>query len=643
MPNLILVFLFIFISLHAKPADITSKETHQKLEEIMKLHASQKSLNETVVKRALLNFLDEMDPTKTYFIESDIKEWLEPSDALVQRVISDYKEDKFTEFERIHAEMIKAIARRHTLEKQINLADLPKDVKAKEFKDMKWAQNTDELMTRLARVRSLQIDSAAKFNEEIKEKSIQRITKRQQKFEEEITNSDPVIRERFILSDVMKAITGALDTHTTYFTPEEAQQFMISVQQRLFGIGAQLRDDLNGFTITKIIEGGPAFNNKELKVNDRVIAVNGEPVVGMDIVEAVELIRGEEYTPVTLTVIRETEVEGQKEKVEEKKDITILRGEVVLKETRFETDIEPYGDGVIGYVRLYSFYQDPESSSSDDIHKAIEKLKAEHNVLGLIFDLRYNTGGLLSQAVGVAGQFITKGIVVSIKDETGEVQHLRDLDGKTVFNGPLFVLINRASASASEIVAQTLQDYGRALIVGDDHSFGKGSFQTFTLNTTKNDLVNPKGEYKVTRGRYYTVSGKTPQLNGVISDITVPGPLSETEIGEKFAKYPLEGDKIKENFDDDLSDIPFYQRDKIRSLYKFDLQKKVDLYSPYLETLKKNSAYRIEHDKNYQTFLKEIKKNEVDEESASEKYGQNDLQLNESYNIMRDLLFLMKK
>lgn len=641
MPKFLLAILFVFITLYAKPADITPKETHQKLDEIMKLHASQKTMNEVVAKRALLNFIDEMDPTKTYFIESDIKEWLEPSDALVQQVIKDYNEDKFAEFERIHAAMLKAIARRQTLEKQINLDDLPKGVKSSEFKDMKWTQNTDELMTRLARVKSLQIESAAKFNDEVKDKSLQRINKRQQKFEEEITNSDPVLRERFILSDVMKAITSSLDTHTNYFTPEEAQQFMISVQQRLFGIGAQLRDDLNGFTITKIVEGGPAYNNKELKVNDRVIAVNGEPVVGMDVVEAVELIRGEEYTPVTLTVIRENEEGGKKE--EEKKDITILRGEVVLKETRFETDIEPYGDGVIGYVRLYSFYQDPESSSSDDIQKAIEKLKSEHNVLGLIFDLRYNTGGLLSQAVGVAGQFITKGVVVSIKDETGEVQHLRDLDGKTVFNGPLFVLINRASASASEIVAQTLQDYGRALIVGDDHSFGKGSFQTFTLNTTKNDHVNPKGEYKVTRGRYYTVSGKTPQLNGVISDITVPGPLSESEIGEKFSKYPLESDKIKENFDDDLSDIPFYQRDKIRALYKFDLQKKVDLYSQYLETLKKNSTYRIEHDKNYQNFLKEIKKTEVDEESASEKYGQNDIQLTETYNIMRDLLFLMKK
>ncbi len=627
--------------LGAKLPDLTPKDVHSQLKEIMKMHASQKELNPTLVKRGLVLYIEDLDPTKTYFIESDIKEWLEPSDTLVETVLKEFNQGNFAEFERIFNQMVKAIERRHSLEKQINLADLPKDVKAKEFKDMKWATTPDELMTRLERVRALQIQSAAKFNEEVKEKSLQRIQKRQQKFEEEILTQDPIQKQRFILTEIMKAFTSSLDTHTAYFTPEEAQQFMINVQQRLFGIGAQLRDDLNGFTLTKLIEGGPAFNSKELKVGDRIIAVNGEPVVGMDIIDAVDLIRGEENTPVTLTIIRENEVEGKKE--EEKKEVTITRGEVVLKETRFETSYEPYGDGIIAYVRLYSFYQDPDSSSADDLEKAITKLKNEHKIYGLIFDLRFNSGGLLSQAVNVTGLFITKGIVVSIKDDTGDVQHLRDLDGKTVYDGPLFVLINRASASASEIVAQTLQDYGRALVVGDDHSYGKGSFQTFTLNTTKNDTVNPKGEYKVTRGRYYTVSGKTPQLNGVQSEIVIPGPLSETEIGEKFAKFPLEGDTIKENFDDDLSDIPFFQRDKIKSLYKFDLQKKLDLYSPYIATLKKNSAYRIEHDKAYQQFLKDMKKNEVDEESLSEEKVQNDLQLMETYNIMRDLIFLEKK
>lgn len=647
----LLVFIILLSSLSAKLPELSKKDVTSEMKNIMKMHASVKELNPEIVKRALSNFLEELDPTKTYFIESDIKTWLEPTESLLNKVQNNFSDSDFSEFEKIHAEMVKAIDRRHHFEKQINFTDLPKDVKTKEFKDMKWAQNPEELLIRLERMRALQIESASKLNTEIRDKSIQRIQKRQTKFEEAILNPDPLQKERFILSNVMKAFAGAFDTHTSYFTPDEAQQFMISVQQRLFGIGAQLRDDLSGFTITKILEGGPAAGSKDIKLKDRIIAVNGEPVVGMDIVEAVELIRGEESTPVTLTIIREEPLDLEKGDKgptrEEKHEVSLIRGEVKLKETRYESKFEPYGEGAIGYLRLYSFYQDPESSSADDLEKAIKKLRNENQIKGLILDLRNNSGGLLTQAVQVSGLFITKGTVVSIKDDTGEVQHLRDLDGTMAWEGPLFVLINRASASAAEIVAQTLQDYGRAIIVGDDHSYGKGSFQTFTLNTAKNDHLNPKGEYKVTRGRYYTVSGKTPQLNGVQSDIVVPGMFSETEIGEKFTKYPLESDIIKDNFDDDLSDIPFYQRDKIKALYKFDLQQKLTGYLPYLPILRKNASFRIEHDKNYQNFLKDLKKNENIDEEASidelEEFGQNDLQLMETYNLMKDLILLMQK
>lgn len=645
--RILLVLLLAISSLSARLPELTKKDVTTELKEIMKMHASVKEINPTIVKRALVNFIEELDPTKTYFIESDIKEWLEPSDALVQKIQKDFKESNFSEFEKIHAEMVKAIERRHILEKQMQLNDLPKDVKSKEFKDMKWTQNINELLIRLERVRALQIQSASKLNEEIKDKSIQRIQKRQTKFEESILDPDPLQKERFILSNVMKAFANSFDTHTSYFTPDEAQQFMISVQQRLFGIGAQLRDDLSGFTITKIIEGGPAAGSKDIKLKDRIIAVNGEPVVGMDIVDAVELIRGEEFTPVTLTILRDVPLDPSKGEnsptQEEKLDVTLVRAEVKLKETRYESSVEPFGKGAIGYLKLFSFYQDPESSSADDLEKAIQKLKAENNLEGIILDLRWNSGGLLSQAVQVSGLFITKGVVVSIKDDTGDVQHLRELDSKMAWDGPLIVLINRASASAAEIVAQTLQDYGRALVVGDDHSYGKGSFQTFTLNTAKQDLLNPKGEYKVTRGRYYTVSGKTPQLNGVQSDILIPGPLSETEIGEKFTKNPLEADSIKENFDDNLLDVPFYQRDKIKALYKFDLQKKVDTYQPYLPQLKKNVAFRIENNKNYQTFLTDLKKADAEDEDPEDEKGKTDLQLQEAYNLMRDLIVLMKE
>lgn len=637
---LALLFCLLAFACEAKLPDIVPQDVKIKANEIMKAHASHKELSPILAERILNNYLENLDVNKTYFIESDIEQWAHPSDALLQQIVSDYDQSNFRTFEKIQNAFIKAIERRRLIEQQIDYQNLPTHVHAEEFKEMPWAKSEEELVNRLKRIRALQLEAAAKLNQDVREKSIQRIAKRQVKYEEDMMTSDPKERQRLILSQALKATASALDAHTVYFTPGEATQFMINVQQRLYGIGAQLRDDINGFSVIKIVEGGPAALGKELKVKDRVIAVNGEPVVGMDIGDAVDLIRGEAHTPVILTVIRETKKPDGKLR-EEKLDITILRGEVVLNETRFKTSYEPYANGVIGYLKLYSFYQDRDSSSASDLEQEISKLKKEHHLEGLILDLRYNSGGLLSQAVAVTGLFITKGIVVSIKDENGRIQNLRDLDGTMTWDGPLIVLVNRMSASASEIVAQTLQDYGRAIVIGDDHTFGKGSYQTFTLATTEPDQVNPQGEYKVTRGRYYTVSGKTPQLIGVLADIVVPGPLSETEIGERFAKYPLENDYIRSNFNDDLSDVSFLQRNKIRKLYKFGLQEKLDTYMPYLEKLKENSSSRLQNSRNYQNMIKEIKKKEESNPEEVENFGQNDLQLEEAYNIMKDLIFMM--
>lgn len=629
----------------AKLPELTPVLVNTKMQEIMKAHASYKMLNRQLIKRTLHNYLEEIDPVKTYFIESDIHAWLSPSDEELDKVLADYNQNSFSTFAQIQDAMARAIERRRLLEKEIDYNNLPTDVVSKEFKDMEWTKDENELLTRLKRIRALQVVTSEKLNDELKEKALQRIFKRQASYEADFLKQDPIEKEKLMLSNVLKASASALDAHTAYLTPDEAAQFMINVQQRLSGIGAQLRDDLDGFTIIKIIEGSPAALGKELKVKDRVIAVNGEPVVGMDIIEAVELIRGEENTPVTLTVIREVK-DGDQTR-EEKRDIVIRRNAVVLKESRYEASYEPFGDGVIGYLKLFSFYQDEDgasSSSAADLTREIQKLKEEHKLTGLVLDLRYNSGGLLSQAVDVAGLFITKGIVVSVKDDAGAVQHLRVLDGKTVWDGPLIVLVNRASASASEIVAQALQDYGRAIIVGDDHTFGKGSFQTFTLTNNRNNLVNPQGEYKVTRGRYYTVSGKTPQLTGVVADVMVPGALSESDVGEKFADYPLENDQIKENFDDDLSDVPYTHREKVRTLYKFNLMPKLTVYSPYLGLLRENVQERIQNNKNYQNFLVELKKQQdTDIEDTEQGFGQNDLQLTETYNVMKDLIVLMQR
>lgn len=256
----------------------------------------------------------------------------------------------------------------------------------------------------------------------------------------------------------------------------------------------------------------------------------------------------------------------------------------------------------------------------------------------MLLDLRGNTGGLLTQAVAVAGLFISKGIVVSIQDEKGDVQHLRTLEGHPVWNGPLVILTDRASASASEIVAQALQDYGRAIIVGDDRTYGKGSFQTFTLNAAKN-AVNTTGEYKVTRGRYYTVSGKTPQLVGVQADVLVPGPYSELDVGEKFLKFPLENHAIPASFDDQLLDIPPMQRQAVRMLYQYQAQPKISRYDQWLKTLQANSKVRIHDNKRYQQFLEELKKKSHDsEEDVGDFAIRSDFPLEEAIHVLQDLI-----
>lgn len=632
----------------ARPPDIDATGVQRKLNEILKAHATYKQLDATLVKRALLNYLELLDPSKTYFLETDVKPWTDPDDALVQQILEDYRKADYRTFAQINEVMRAAILRRRALDKEVANMTLPTKVDPKQFKDMPWAADQQQLLERILKIRGLQKAAIDKLEPDVRVNSVQRIAKRQAYVEDEILTNDICKRDQNLYGNVLKATAAALDAHTNYFTPDEASQFMISVQQRLFGIGAQLRDDINGLTVTKIVDGGPAALAGTLKVKDKIIAVNGESVVGMDIGDAVQLIRGPQNTPVTLTILRDEKKDGDSAdggSLQQKLDVTLKRGEVVLTEARYESSHEPFGDGAIAYLRLHSFYQDPRHSSASDLTNELNQLQKEHKIKGVILDLRSNTGGLLAQAVSVAGLFMTKGVVVSIKDETGNVQHLRDLDGKAIFNGPLVVLIDRLSASASEIVAQALQDYGRAVIVGDDHSNGKGSFQTFTLSGSGgNSRINPTGEYKVTRGRYYTVSGRTPQMVGVQSDIVVPGALSESEIGERYLKHPLENDKIDPNYDDQMLDIAPLQREALKALYRYDLQPQLTVYTNHLNRLRENSQTRISKNGGYQEYLKEVKKKSHEsEEDLSEQNAKYDPQLAEAYNVIKDLIVLVQE
>ena len=637
--RLILFVLLCFNTIcHAKPPSLTPRDARVKINEILKAHVTYQKLNEEIIRRSFLNYLEELDPLKTYLTENETVNWTNPSNELIQKTLKDIDNEDFSTFLSFHNNFLESIERRNRLEKELLELPLPSDVKASEFKELSWTKTEDELKNKLLRIKALQLDTAAKLNPEDKSQFVQKLNKRRLNRESELKGKNEDERKQIVLSYVLKSVSTSLDSQTAYFTPSEANQFMMQVQQKLYGIGAQLRDDLNGLSIVRLLEGGPAAMGNKIKLGDKIIAVNKEPIVGMEITDAVDLIRGRQGTAVELTVLRANENSSTKE---EKLEIEIIRGEVVLKETRLETTTQPFGDGVIGIFHLFSFYEDNKNSSALDLYQAIDELKKTSNLKGVILDLRSNAGGLLKQAVSVTGLFISKGIVVSVKSNTGEVEHLRNLDGKKIWDGPLLVLTNRGSASASEIVAQTLQEYGRALVVGDAQTFGKGTFQTFTLEAANYGKVNPKGEFKVTRGRYYTVSGKSPQLVGVQADILVPGILSQLEVGEKYSKFPVSSDEIEPGFQDDLADVSPLVRNQILRLYKFNHQPILSTYTPYFETLKNNSLKRISSNKNYQAFIKEIEKKD-DQSDSLEFFGQNDLQLTETINVMTDLIFLLQ-
>lgn len=637
----IFFFFFLLSSLIAALPELTPQDVKKKTEEILQSHISYKSLTPFLMQRAIQNFLEELDPSKTYFLQKEVETWLNLSSDALEKAIKGFSSFDYSPFESIHRSFLKAMERRNELEQ--NLPEIfPSSLPPKEIsppKELDWALSSEELLERLKTIQEIQLQICQKFLEESSETFFQRIQKQRKNRETAILGSTLEERKKWIYTHILKAISSSLDANTNYFTPSETTQLLIQIQQKLFGIGAQFRDNLNGFLILRLLENSPASKEGKLKAGDLIIGVNQEPVIGLDITEVAEKIRGEKGTKVLLTILREAKYPSHPK---EKLEVEIIRGEIILDESRLETFFEPFGEGILVTFRLFSFYQDKANSSSLDIRHRLEELQKQYKIEGIILDLRNNAGGLLTEAIAVAGLFMNPGVVASIKDHKGSIQPLRNTNPHKVWDGPLLILTNRASASAAEIVSQSLQDYGRAIVVGDIHTYGKGTYQTFTLDLSQKGKVNPKGEYKVTRGKYYTVSGKSPQLTGVQVDIEVPSLISYLDIGEEFTKYPLENDSIPSMFEDDLSDLPFFSRLEILPIYQPNLQKKLSLFTQFLPILKQNAQSRIQKNSLYQKTLHDLQEKKV-ESVWIQAFELSDLQWIESKNILKDLISLLQK
>ncbi|MCB0570883.1 MAG: carboxy terminal-processing peptidase [Phaeodactylibacter sp.] len=352
------------------------------------------------------------------------------------------------------------------------------------------------------------------------------------------------------LSIYLNAITQIFDPHSEYLQPIEKENFDINFSGRLEGIGASLLSEGDYTKVARVIVGGPAWKQKELAEDDIILKVKQESekdpvdITGMVLNDVVQLIRGKKDTKVTLTIKK---VDGTV------KDITIVR-DVVIVDEQFAKSLILGGDKPdekVGYIYLPGFYADFENSNgrfcSKDVANEIAKLEAE-NVKGIILDLRYNGGGALNDAVKMTGFFIESGPIVQLKSRDRSAEVLRDVDPRVQYDGPLIVMVNSYSASASEILAAALQDYGRAVIVGSTSTFGKGTAQNFVdLDRTIRGFneLKPLGDIKITTQKFYRINGGSTQLKGVIPDIVLPDNFYYIKTGERDREYAMEWTEIE--------------------------------------------------------------------------------------------------
>jgi carboxyl-terminal processing protease len=355
--------------------------------------------------------------------------------------------------------------------------------------------------------------------------------------------------ERFSL--YVNAIATSEDPHTDYFAPKTKEAFDVAMSGTFFGIGAQLKPEEDGrVTVAAIIPGSPSARQGELKAGDEILKVaqaGGEPwdIMGFDLDEVVSKIRGKKGTEVRLTV----------KKVDKSvKVISIIRGEVALEETFAKSAIFKSPGGPVGYIYLPEFYADFQHingrRSAEDVAKEVEKLK-NSGVTGIILDLRNNGGGSLSDVVDMAGLFIDQGPMVQVKSTDQASTTLRDASKGTLYDGPLAIMVNGGSASASEIMAAAMQDYKRAVVVGSP-TYGKGTVQKvigleeYIDPITRMRMMNesPIGSVKLTVQKFYRINGGSTQLRGVTPDITLPDAYSELDMGERKDKAALRWDEI---------------------------------------------------------------------------------------------------
>lgn len=424
-------------------------------------------------------------------------------------------------------------------------------------------------------------------------------------------------------SSYLNTITGLYDPHTEYFAPKDKKKFDQSMSGQFEGIGARLQAKDGILKVSEVIVGSPSFKQGELKAGDEIYKVAqgaNEPVdiTNMDMDDAIDLIKGKKGTEVRLTV---------KKPDASFKVIAIIRDVIEMEETYAKSAVLN-NKKKIGYIYLPMFYADFTRNGahkcSDDMKKEIEKLKKQ-GVEGIVVDLRDNGGGSLQEVVEMAGLFIPKGPMVQVKGKMGSPNIMENKYTKVVWDGPLAILVNHGSASASEILAAAIQDYKRGVIIGTQ-SYGKGTVQSFLdldqYVLPQFDSLRPLGSLKITMQKFYRVNGGATQLKGVMPDVALPDPYEFLEVGEKDMDYPMPWDEILKASYQEFNTINYdkikkssLERVKQSAAFKIitteakELKAKKDdtKYNLKLEKYRAELKHLREQNKKYDTLKEEIK------------------------------------
>jgi len=553
------------------------------------MHFSGKEINNDLSKNAFKVYLERLDWGKQFFLASDVKQLEKYRESFDEMIIS----GDLTILEVSSELMNRRIGQ---IEKHIKtLLSKPLDYTKKDFletdpKKRKFPKTEKELFSHWDRLMKFEVLSRMVDKKEEQEGLVtdEKGNKKKNLTDKKLSNTeiekdsrDKVLKSyKKIFSRIVNekrsdkldkfynAMTKVFDPHTNYLVPEEKEDFDIDMSGKLEGIGAILREENSYIKVEKIVPGSASWKTKEVEAEDVILKVGQgreEPVdvVDMSLRDAVKLIRGKKGSEVRLTLKKPNGLV---------KVVPIIRDVVEIDESYAKgslLELSPYKLRV-GYISIPKFYRDFNDRSgrnvTDDTRKEIERLNKE-GVDGLILDLRNNGGGALEDARMISGLFIEKGPIVQVKANTGNPDILADTDPKIDFQKPVIVLINRFSASASEIVAAALQDYKRAVIVGGEFSHGKGTVQAVVdLDSYAPPMAkahSPLGALKITIQKFYRVNGSSTQYKGVTPDIILPDQFSNLESGEKFLDYSIPWGEVKAVSYDRLMS---YDLKKLRSL-----------------------------------------------------------------------------